>query len=155
MTFRKTKGLQVVRKYLVSILLALLVFSAGFGATSNIKILEDVPSTFVYPADGFFGPINIHRATQTIASLYAGFSFDDPRGVACALLKSDHNPNQPLDDVMVTVIGVNSGAGELVYNVGLKTINLFGMTGQGDKQFMAPTGVAIDADGDVAVADTG
>lgn len=124
------------------------VFAAG------VQVLKDVPSTFVYPADGFL-PFNIHRATQTIASLYAGGRFDDPRGVACALLKSDHNPGDPNNDVVVTVIGVNSGAGELIFNVGLKDIRRFGATGHGAKEFFHPTGAAIDSEGDVAIADTG
>lgn len=134
-------------------ILVFLVFP-GFAYAAGVKIIRDVPSTFVYPTEGFL-PFNIHRATQTIALLYAHCSFDEPQGVACALLKSDHDPNSPQNDVVVTVIGVNSGADELIYNVGLKDILRFGTPGHGDKQFFHPTGVAIDPDGDVAVVDTG
>jgi len=126
----------------------------GVAFASGVQVLKDVPSTYVYPADGFL-PFNLHRATQTIASIYAGCRFDDPQGVACALLKSDHNPKDPNNDVVVTVIGVNSGAGELIYNTGLKDIHRFGAPGQGAKEFLHPTGAAIDSDGDVAIADTG
>lgn len=127
---------------------------AGLAFASGLQVLKDVPSTFVYPADGFL-PFNLHRATQTIASIYAGCSFNDPQGVACALLKTDHDPNSPQNDVVVTVIGVNSGAGQLLYNTGLKDIHHFGTVGQGEKEFSHPTGAAIDSDGDVAIADTG
>jgi DNA-binding beta-propeller fold protein YncE len=111
---------------------------------AEVETLREVPSTFVYPAGGFI-PFNIHRGTQTMLTLM----------LPCAFLKSDHDPNQPENDVVVTAIGVNSGAGEILYNVGLKDLRKFGSAGHGDKQFWNPTGVAINADGDVAVADTG
>src|SRR5258708_39079653 len=135
----------------------LLVFlaSVGLAFAAVIEIIKDVPSIFVYPTDGFL-PFNIHRASQTIVSLYLrGTTFSEPKGVASALLKSDQDPHSPQNDVVVTVIGVNSGAGEIIYNVGLKDLRRFGSLGRADKQFMAPTGVAIDPDGEVAVAATG
>jgi hypothetical protein len=133
--------------------LALGLPSLGFGA--GLQVLKEVPSTFVYPTNGFL-PFNIHRGTQTLLSLMLpGCSFDEPRGVACALLKTDHDPKSPQNDVVITCIGVNSGAGEIIYNVGLKDIRRFGSTGHGDKQFSRPMGAAIHPDGQVAVADTG
>jgi DNA-binding beta-propeller fold protein YncE len=124
-------------------------------SAQEVSILRDVPSTYVYPVAGFL-PFNIHRGTQTMLSLMLqGAVFDNPQGVACALLKSDQDPRDPKQDVVVTVVGVNSGAGELIYNAGLKDLKRFGTTGKGDHQFLNPTGVAIDRDGDVAVADTG
>ncbi len=135
----------------------MLVFfiSAGLAFAGGVKILRNVPSTFVYPADGFL-PFDVHRGTQTLLSLMLpGCSFSDPRGVACALLKTDHDPRQPQNDVVVTCVGVNSGADEIIYNVGLKDIRRFGSPGRGEKQFRNPTGAAIHPDGRVAVADTG
>jgi len=124
-------------------------------SAQGVSVLRDVPSTYVYPSAGFL-PFNIHRGTQTMLSLMLhGAVFDNPQGVACALLKSDHDPNDSKQDVVVTVVGVNSGAGELIYNVGLKDLRSFGTTGKGEHQFLNPTGVAVDRDGDVAVADTG
>jgi len=120
-----------------------------------VTVLKSVPSTFVYPTNGFL-PFNIHRGTQTMLSLMLrGATFDNPQGVACALLKTDHDPKDPTQDVVVTLVGVNSGAGEIIYNVGLKDIKRFGSTGKGTGQFLNPTGVAINSDGEVAVADTG
>jgi len=84
-----------------------------------------------------------------------GVVFDNPQGLACALLKSDQDPHDSKQDVVVTVVGVNSGAGQLIYNAGLKDLKSFGTIGKGEHQFLNPTGVAIDRDGDVAVADTG
>jgi sugar lactone lactonase YvrE len=146
-------NLKYMKKPLLLIPLALA--GAGLAWAAGIQVLRDVPSTFVYPAEGFL-PFNIHRGTQTMLSLMLpGCSFNDPQGVACALLKSDHNPKNPTNDVVVTVIGVNSGAGEIVFNVALKDIRRFGSPGSGDQQFLHPTGAAIDPDGDVAIADTG
>ncbi len=140
-----------IRYFLIAFLLSL----AGLAFAVSLEVLKDVPSTYVYPTDGFL-PFNIHRGTQTMLSLMVpGCSFDDPKGVACALLKTDHDPKAPQNDVVITCIGVNSGAGEIVYNVGLKELDRFGSPGKGPKQFMAPTGAAINPDGEVAVADTG
>ncbi len=128
---------------------------SGLAFAAGIQVVKDIPSTYLYPIDGFL-PFNIHRGTQTMLSLMVpGANFSDPRGVACALLKTDHDANSPQNDVVITVIGVNSAAGEIIFNVGLKDLRRFGSTGTGDKQFMAPTGAAINSDGDVAIADTG
>ena len=128
---------------------------AGVVFAEEIQIVKEVPSTFLYPSNGFL-PFNIHRGTQTMLSLMLpGCSFDDPRGVACALLKSDHDPKSPENDLVVTCIGVNSEAGEIIYNVGLKDIRRFGSVGHAEKQFFHPTGAAIDTSGEVAIADTG
>ena len=134
-----------------------MVLCAAVGAAETVKVevVRNVPSTYMYPTDGFL-PFNIHRGTQTMLTLMVpGCSFNNPQGVACALLKTDHDPKQPNNDIVITCVGVNSGAGEIVYNIGLKELRRFGSQGSGDKQFLNPTGVAIDPDGDVAVADTG
>jgi len=145
---------------LAKLLLLFFVFSLSvipargvFGA--GVKVLEDVPSTYVYPPDGFI-PWNLHRITNTILTLLmGGLSFDDPQGVACALLDVHKDPKNPNNDVVVTVIGVNSGAGEILYNIGLKDVRRFGSPGSGERQFMKPLGSAIHPNGDAAVADTG
>jgi DNA-binding beta-propeller fold protein YncE len=120
-----------------------------------VKVLEGVPSTYVYPPDGFI-PWNLHRITNTILRLLmGGLAFDDPQGVACALLDVHKDPKNPVNDVVVTVIGVNSGAGEILYNIGLKDVRRFGSPGSGERQFLNPRGASIHPNGDTAVADTG
>lgn len=126
-----------------------------WAAWADLQILTQVPSTYMFPAQGFM-PFNIHRGTQTLLSLMLpDTSFNNPQGMACALLNKDHDPKAPLNDVIVTVIGVNSGAGEIFYNTGLKELKKFGSSGGGPGQFLSPTGAAIHPNGSVAIADTG
>lgn len=138
-----------------SLLVALLPLLAATAAWAGIKVLQNVPSTFVYPVDGHIVG-NVYRGTQTLLSIMMpGATFNDPRGVACAFLKSDDDPKDPYDDVEITVIGCNSGASQLFYNASLKKIRKFGSVGDGPEQFRNPTGVALHPDGTAAVADTG
>jgi len=124
-------------------------------ARAGVQVLKEVPSTYVYPVDGHI-PFNIHRGTPTLLALMLpGASFNNPQGVACALLKSTDNPKDPLDDVEITVLGLNSGAGELFYNVGLRNVRRMGSSGRGLNQFQDPLSVALHPSGDAAVADTG
>ncbi len=147
--------LRFLRGFKSSSWIILFLAASGLAFADGVQIIKEVPSTFLYPSDGFL-PFNIHRGTQTMLSLMVpGCSFDDPRGVACALLKNDHDPKAPQNDIVVTCIGVNSEAGEIIYNVGLKDIRRFGSVGHDEKQFYHPTGAAIATNGEVAIADTG
>ena len=131
-----------------------LLLAAG-PLAADVQILREIPTTYVYPMDGHI-PFNIHRGTPTLLSLMLpGASFNNPQGVACALLKSTENPKDPLDDVEITVLGLNSGAGEIFYNVGLRTLKKLGTVGKGINQFQDPMGVALHPSGEAAVADTG
>lgn len=138
----------------------LLLFAAGIlyaapTPTAEVQVLREIPSTYVYPMDGHI-PMNIHRGTPTLLSLMLpGSTFNNPQGVACALLKATDDPKDPLDDVEITVLGLNSGAGEIFYNVGLRSLKKLGTTGRGPNQFQDPMGVAIHPNGDAAVGDTG
>jgi DNA-binding beta-propeller fold protein YncE len=137
------------------ILAALLPAFLASAAWAGVKVLQNVPSTYVYPVDGHIVG-NVYRGTQTLLSIMMpGEKFNDPRGVACAFLKSDDDPKDPLDDVEITVVGSNTGASQLFYNASLKKIRKFGSAGPGEGQFQGPAGVAIHPDGTVAVADTG
>ncbi len=135
-------------------MLLFLILAAG-PASAKLQILRHVPSTFVYPVDGHI-PFNIHKGTPTLLTLMLpGASFYNPQGVACALLQSTDNPKDPLDDVELTVLGANSGAGEILYNVGLRNVRKMGVTGRGVNQFRDPVGTAIHRSGAAAVADSG
>lgn len=139
------------RPFLVLSLLSLPAFLDAGGVT----VLRGVPSTYVYPVKGHI-PLNVHRGTQALLSLLLpGARFDDPRGVACALLSSREDPQDPLDDMQITVVGSNRGTGELFYNVGIRKLARLGQRGGGEGRFRDPDGVALHPDGTVAVADAG
>ncbi len=118
----------------LTVLLVLSFFPSTARADLQI-ILPMFASTYMFPANGFM-PFNVHRGTQTLLSLMLpGTLFDDPQGMACALLDKTRDPKAPLDDVVVTVIGVNSGDDSIFYNVGLKDLKKFGSPGAGAGQF--------------------
>lgn len=82
------------------------------------------------------------------------FVLDDPRGIAAAKLRARDAPG-PGDDDEVTVVGVNAGRGELIYNPTLVTLARFGASDMPPPGFDDPVGVAVDDGGLVAVGDRG
>jgi hypothetical protein len=132
---------------LTSLILALLAALPLAAAPS----LVEGPSTLVYPAY-WHTPMGLHRGTESLLRALLGpqARFADPRGLACA-----HLAEQGGDDDQLCVLGVNAGAGQLVYNPDGASLASYGSFGSGEGQFKSPCGVAMLSDGRVAVADTG
>lgn len=132
---------------MTSLILALLAALPLAAAPS----LVEGPSTLVYPAY-WHTPMGLHRGTEKLLHALLGpqARFADPRGLACA-----HLAEQDGDDDQLCVLGVNSGAAQLVFNPDSASLASFGSPGAGEGQFQSPCGVAMLADGRVAVADTG
>ncbi len=113
------------------------------------------PQSLVEPP--YLHTFGIRKATQATLFMFLGpfAKFDDPQGIATAKMKSRDDPTTTADDDEVVVYGVNAGRNQLIYNTSTLTIAAYGSAGSGDGRFNAPAGVAVDADGNVYVADRG
>jgi hypothetical protein len=115
---------------------------------------EDKPTTLVTPP--WSHCYGIHRVNQTHLSIYSGYrkKFKSPQGMAAVkLVFNDKKGGQ--DDDELTVYGVNSGTGEIIYNKSLTSIGFFGKQGKGEGEFRQPFGVTANNEGLVVVADAG
>lgn len=112
-------------------------------------------TTLVRPP--FAHTMGIHHARPMHLKLFLGdrTRFDDPQGVAAVKFASDDDPDARRDDFQLTLFGVNSGRGEILYNSSMQTLAIYGRTGSGEGEFLAPRGIAATVDGRVYVADTG
>jgi NHL repeat len=112
-------------------------------------------TTLVYPP--WSHCYGLHRVNQTHLNLRAGFRhrFEDPQGMAAVKLDCEDDPTTPRDDDELTVFGVNSGGGTIIYNTSLTSIAFYGRPGEGAGEFRQPHGIAADRHGHVVVADTG
>lgn len=116
---------------------------------------EAPPTSLVYPPWGHC--YGLHRVSQVHLTMRAGFraKFDDPQGLAAVKMRAEDDSTTLKDDDELTVLGVNSGQNQIIYNTSLTAIAFYGEAGNGPGQFRAPTGIAADRDGNVVVADTG
>lgn len=112
-------------------------------------------TTLVYPP--YAHTLGIHRARPLHLKLFLGdrTRFDDPQGVAAVKFASDDDPEARGDDYQLTLFGVNSGRGEILYNSSMQTLAIFGGEGEGGGRFRSPHGIAATTDGRIYVADTG
>jgi hypothetical protein len=120
------------------------------GAQAGPRIVTK-PSSLVYP-DFWHTPMGLHRGTPRLLRLMLGDAvrFDEPAGVAVARM-AELGPPGP----QITAFGVNSGAGQIVYNPSMLRLDYFGQAGGGEGRFYRPVGVAAHPSGRVAVADSG
>jgi hypothetical protein len=81
--------------------------------------------------------------------------FNDPQGLAATRLKSWDKPETEKDDDEVIVYGVNSGRHEILFNISMYALDIYGKKGSDTGCFLYPKGVAANEDGDVYVADSG
>jgi DNA-binding beta-propeller fold protein YncE len=97
-----------------------------------------------------------HRASKFWLDMFLGwnFRFDDPEGLACEKLAAEDDPGTSMDDHVLTLLGVNSGSGQILYNTGMTKVGVYGRPGSGDTALNHPHGIAVNRAGDIYVADT-
>lgn len=115
----------------------------------------DFQTTLLFPP--YFHSYGIQRADQKKLFLLLPFRtrFDNPQGLAVTRMNARNDAATGNDDDEVTVYGVNSGRGELIYNTSMYGITLWGSRGAGREQMYNPKGVACDPKGNVYVCDAG
>lgn len=113
------------------------------------------PSTLVYPP--YRHTYGIHKARTPHLRLFLGDRtvFADPQGLAAVKLAEHDDPDVRGDDFQLTLFGLNSGRGEIIYNSSMQTLAIYGTHGSGEGQFDRPRGIAADVHGRAYVADTG
>jgi len=109
------------------------------------------PQTLAVPP--FEHTFGFYRASKYYLRLFIGpnFDYNDPQDIAAVKLKELDDPKTKKDDDELSVFAVNSGKGQIVYNIGLSAVKVYG----NEKMFSQPKGIAINEDGLIAIADFG
>jgi DNA-binding beta-propeller fold protein YncE len=110
----------------------------------------DPPTTLLYPPF-WHTPLGIHRGTSRWLEFFLGkrTHFSSPQGLACAPYLNEP-PAALSDDCRVTVLGVNSGLGHLIYNASMLRLDVLG---DKEKIFHRPMGAALAPTGAGYVSD--
>ncbi len=112
------------------------------------------PTTLIEPP--FEHTLGFNRVGRFFINLYLGrnFRIDDPQGMCGAKMIEEDDPATSKDDHILTMFGVNSGTGQILYNVKLVEPRIYGSVGSDTAQFNRPHGICCNKHGDVYVADT-
>lgn len=105
----------------------------------------------------FSHTLGFQRIGRQYLRLYLGTDFrvSDPEGMCGAKMVEEDDPTTSRDDHILTLFGINSGTGQIVYNVRLIEPRIYGSLGSDTGQFDRPHGITCNPEGDVYVADTG
>ncbi|MEO0026397.1 MAG: NHL repeat-containing protein [candidate division WOR-3 bacterium] len=112
------------------------------------------PTTLVPPP--FAHTMGFTRVSSFYLNMYlgSGFRVAGPEGLCCAKMKEEEDTTTWRDDALLTLFAVNSGTGQIVYNIKLIKPAVYGTTGSGIAQFNNPHGIVCNEMGDVYVADS-
>jgi hypothetical protein len=114
-------------------------------------LLDYNPQTLTVPP--FKHTWGFYRASKYYLQLFLGPEYDyhDPQGIAAVKLSELDDPRTRKDDDELAVFAVNSGVGQIVYNIGFTSVKAYGDT----NTFADPKGIAANVDGLIALADFG
>lgn len=115
---------------------------------------DNKPTTLVFPTRLH---IPIRKATKFHLFLYAQnkVRVNDPQGIAVTRLYSWEDTTTTSDDDEITIYGVNSGQGVIIYNATMYSLGFYGLREKGAEKLKKPHGITAAPWGDVYVADTG
>ncbi len=127
----------------------------GERIASLVQVKPEEPMTLVFPP--FLHAWGMQRGRPVHLRVYmlGRTRFDDPQGLAVTALDAWDDPADDSDNDEVTVYGLNSGRGEIIYNTSMFSLGLYGSKGRGVGQFLQPHGIDADPLGNLVVADTG
>jgi sugar lactone lactonase YvrE len=130
------------------VMFGILACSSHVGSTNK-------ETTLVYPP--WYHCFGLHKVTQTHLSIYSAFreEFQNPQGLYCTKLISKDDSTTDYDDDELTVFGINSGAGHILYNSGLLSLKISDGSGKGVKKLRNPVDLTGDRYGNLFVADSG
>lgn len=132
--------------------LLLILNLAGAGWGKEPVIIEARSTTLIYPSY-WHTPFGIHRATQNhlIRFTQQATRFDQPQGMACLPLLKNNSTDNQVAPFQITVIGVNQGQANLIYNPSLFNIAIL----SSNEQFtlLQPVDVAANQNHPVYVSD--
>jgi len=116
---------------------------------------EQELATLVYPP--FKHTWGIHKGTEAKLDMLLdnATDFENPQCLAVTRLEAWDNPKTGKDDDELTAYGVNTGRNQIIYNISMYKLALYGEKGSGEGQFNNPLGIAADPKGDVFVCDFG
>lgn len=137
------------KRYWLWDLLAVVVIAAG------CSFIADSETTFVYPPWQHL--LGFRRFSQFHLDLCTRFreKFDDPQGLFCVKLDSKDDPDSDSDDDELTVFGLNSGAGHIIFNKGLFSLDISNGFDGKQKYLKNPYDLTGDPSGNIFVSDTG
>jgi hypothetical protein len=116
-----------------------------------VLFLDYGPQTLAVPP--FKHTLGFYRSSKYYLQLFLGpgYSYNDPQGIAAVKLHELDDPKTKKDDDELSVFAVNSGSGQIVYNIGLMDVNVYGS----QKMFSEPKGIAANEEGLIVLADYG
>ena len=111
--------------------------------------------TLVYPP--FKHTWGVNKGTEAKLDMLLGNAtdFDNTQGIAVTRRTATDNPKDDRDDDELSAYGVNAGRDQIIYNVSMYNLAIYGSHGSGVDCFDGPTGIVADPSGDVFVCDTG
>ncbi|MBD3289708.1 hypothetical protein GF337_12955 [candidate division KSB1 bacterium] len=137
--------------FLIILILATLVCLTGWDDNES----DENPTTLVFPP--YLHSYGIRKATKFHLFLFMQnrVKFRNPQDLAVVRLDVWDDSTTEEDDDEVTVYGVNSGQNNIIYNVSMSALGVYGLKEHKERRLNKPMGIAANERGDVFICDSG